>query len=75
MLHILTGKAVQHAFCGHLLLDQCLTDQIVSKIIKTNQDLRDLLRNLEQLFCQVENGEIYVDIVLESDSMGKTVHT
>ena len=54
--NMLTGKAVQRAFRRHLLLDQCLTDQIVSKI--TNQDFERLVQAIELIYCQVENGEM-----------------
>ena len=50
---------VQCAFRRHLLLDQCLTDQIVSKI--TNQDFERLVQAIEQIYCQVENGEMSTD--------------
>ena len=45
--NMLTGKAVQRAFGRHLLLDQCLNDQIVSKI--TNQDFERLVQAIEQI--------------------------
>ena len=74
VVHMLTGKAVHRAFRGHLLLGQCLTDQIVSTIIVNEPGFERLVKALEQLYCQVENSEIDVDRVQETDSMGKSVH-
>ena len=52
MVHMPTEKAVQHAFRGHLLLGQCLIDQIVSTIIVNEQGFERLVKALEQLYCQ-----------------------
>ena len=34
VVHMMSGKAVQRAFRGHLLVDQCLTRQIVAMIME-----------------------------------------
>ncbi len=35
--HVLTGKAAQRAFRGHLLVDKCLTREIVKKVADDQQ--------------------------------------
>ena len=73
VVHMMTGKAVQRAFRGHLLVDQCLTDQIISKIIEKEPEFESLIQQLEALYSQAENGEIHVDKVIGSDCMEKFV--
>ena len=41
VVHMMSGKAVQRAFRGHLLVDQCLTRQIVAKIVEDNPGFQD----------------------------------
>ena len=74
VIHIMTGKAVQRALRGHLLVDQCLTNQIISKIIESDRGFESLIQELEELSCQADKGEIDVDEVIGSDCMDKFVH-
>ena len=41
IVHAMSGKAVQRAFRGHLLVDQCLTCQIVAKIMEDDPGFQD----------------------------------
>lgn len=69
--HIMSGKAVQRALRGHFLVDQCLINKIVAKVIKNIPGFESLIQELEELYCKVENSELEVDQVLGSDCMGK----
>ena len=62
----MTGKAVQQALRGHWLVDQCLTNQIVSKIIESGPQFETHLLELEQLYSQ--NAEGITDVASLSRS-------
>ena len=67
VLHMMSGKAVQRAFRGHLLVDQCLTRQIVAKIVEDDPSFQDHVDELERLYTLLETGESDLESVLESD--------
>ena len=73
VVHIMSGKAVQRALRGNLLVDQCLTNQIISKIIDSEPGFENHIQELEQLYCKTENGDIDIDEVLGSDCLAKIV--
>ena len=47
IVHMMSGKAVQRAFRGHLLVDQCLTRQIVAKILEDEPGFQDQVEELD----------------------------
>ena len=69
VVHMMKGKAVQRALRGHLLVDQCLTNQIVSQIIESEQEFEIHLLELEQLYSQTKDGIINVATLSRSDCM------
>ena len=54
VIHMMSGKAVQQAFCGHLLVDQCLTCQIVAKIMEDEPGFQDQEEEREWLYMLME---------------------
>ena len=70
VVHMMSGKSVQRAFRGHLLVDQCLTHQIVAKIIEDEPGFENVLKELETLYALTETGEIDMDSLLKSDCIG-----
>jgi len=74
VVHMLTGKAVHRALRGHLLVDLCLANQVISKIIDSEPEFQCLIQELETLYCKAENGEIDVNDVLASQCMEKICH-
>ena len=71
VVHMMSGKSVQRAFRGHLLVDQCLTHQkIVTKIIKDEPGFENVLKELETLYALTETGERDMDSLLQSDCIG-----
>lgn len=71
VVHMMTGKAVQRALLGHLLVDQCLTNQIVSQVIAAEQEFETQLLELEQLYNQIEKGDVDVDTLYRSTCVAK----
>ena len=52
VIHMKSGKAVQRAFRGHLLVDQGLTRQIVSLIMTDDHNFEDQIIELERLYLK-----------------------
>jgi len=64
--HILSGKAVQRAVRGHLLLDQCLTQQVIDRIICDDPDFAKLVNEIEELYMLTLEGDTTLDSVISS---------
>ena len=73
VVHMMSGKAVQRAFRGHLLVDQCLTRQIVAKIVEGDPGFQDQVDELDRLYMLMETGECALESLLESDCV-RTIH-
>ena len=58
---------MQLAFCGYLLVDQCLTCQIVAKIMENNPRFQDQVKEPEELYTLMETGENDLESMLQSD--------
>ncbi|KAK6176031.1 hypothetical protein SNE40_014395 [Patella caerulea] len=71
----MSGKAVQRALRGYLLVDQYLTNQIISKIIESEPGFESIIAKVEQLYCQADGGDIDITQVITSDYMDKFVNT
>jgi len=67
VVHIMSGKAVQRAFRGHLLVDQCLTRQIFAKVMEDDPGFQDQLEELERLYTLMETCEGDLELLLKSD--------
>jgi hypothetical protein len=70
VVHMMSGKSEQRAFRGHLLVDQCLTHQIVAKILEDEPGFENVLKELETMYALTETGERDMDSLLKSDCIG-----
>ena len=68
---MMSGKAVQQAFHGHLLVDQYLTRQIVAKIMEDEPGFQHQVEEVERLYMLMETGECDLDSSLESDCLDR----
>ena len=59
-------NAVVHMMI-HLLVDQCLTRQVVAKIMEDEPGFHNQVEELERLYMLMETGECDLDSLLESD--------
>ena len=50
VVHMMTGKSVQRSFRGHLLVDKCLNNIIVSDIMDTYQEFSSLVDQAEKIY-------------------------
>ena len=67
VVHMMSGKAVQRSIRGHLLVSQCLTQQIAGKVIQSEPGFDNLCQKLERLYTCLEVGEIDLETLLKSD--------
>lgn len=63
----MSGKAVQRAFRGHRMADQCLTCQIVVKIMEEDNGFQDRVEEPERLYTLNKAGESDLEALLNSD--------
>jgi len=85
VVHMMSGKAVQRAFHGHLLVDQCLTRQIVAKIVEDDPGFQDQAGELERLYMLMETSKcdlesecvrkIHNTLTLKRDELARTSKT
>ena len=61
VVHMMNGKAVQRAFRGHLLVSECLTQQIIAKITEDEPGFENHILELEKIYSAVENEKIDLD--------------
>ena len=50
VVHMMTGKAVQRALPGHLLVDKCLHSQLITEMAKDDPEIQTLLDQAEELY-------------------------
>ena len=71
VVHMMSRKAVQRAFRSHLLVNQCLTCQIVAKIMEDEPGFQDQVEELERLCMLMETAKCDLDSLLESDCIDR----
>ena len=49
VVHMMTGKAVQRALRGHILVDKCLYSQFITEMAKDDPEIQTLLDQAEEL--------------------------
>ena len=67
VVHMMSGKAVQRTFRGHLLVSQCLTKQIIAKVIEDEPDFEILVTDIERIYTQAKAGCVDLDALLKTD--------
>jgi len=60
VLHMMTGKAVQRAIRGHMLVDKCLNNMIVSDMVAESPEFALLLDQSEDMYSSLLTGEVYI---------------
>ena len=56
LVHMMTGKSVQRAFRGHLLVTKCLNQMIVSEVLDDHPNLGSLVDKAEDIYESSVNG-------------------
>ena len=71
VVHMLTGKSVQRALRGHLLVDKCLNHMIVSDVVHESPQFATLLDQSEEIYSSLMAGETTLESIETSDILGK----
>ena len=68
---MMTGKSVQRAFRGHLLVDKCLNHIILSEMVDESEDFVAMIEEYEGTFNKLLNSEVTLDTVLASEIVNR----
>ena len=66
---MMTGKSAQQAFRGHLLVNKCLNQMVVSEILDKHPDFGPLVNKAEDIYESLVNGESNLDSAVASDTL------
>ena len=66
VVHMMSGKAVQRSFRGHLVY-QSLSQQIVTKVTLDEPQFENLVEEMKRMYVLVDKGEIVLDTLLQSN--------
>ena len=69
--HVLTGKAIQRAIRGHLLVDKCLGQMMVSDLANDMPEFAMLLAESEEQFSLLLKEQISLESVITSHIFGQ----
>ena len=69
--HMLTGKSVQRAFRGHLLVDRCLNRMMVSEMADGSPEFAAVVEESEGMYSALLNGEATLETVLTSENLSR----
>ena len=67
VIHMLTGKAVQRAFRGHLLVEKSLNYLLVSDICNNDPDFASQVDHVDSMYKSLILGDIQLESILKSD--------
>lgn len=67
--HMMTGKSVQRAFRGHLLVDKCLSHMILSEMLNDDPQLAAVVAASEEMYTELSMGDIELETVLTSETL------
>ena len=62
----MTGKSVQRAFRGHLLVDKCLNRMVVSEMVHDSPEFAAMVEQSEAMYTSIVKGEIPLETVFTS---------
>lgn len=69
--HMLSGKSVQRAFRGHLLVDKCLSKIITSEIATESETFAELIAEAEVIYTSLANNLITCETASASQILGR----
>ena len=65
--HMMSGKSVQRAFRGHLLMDRCINDLVVSDLLEDNP--QSLIDEAEEMYSSLVAKETTLESAVASDML------
>ena len=66
---MMTGKSVQRAFRGHLLVDKCLNRMLVSEMIDESHGFATMVEQSEAIYASLVKGEMPIETVFISETL------
>ena len=66
-----TGKSVQRALRGHLLVDKCLNRLMLSEMCSESAEFAAMIEESETLYTALQNGHISFEAVSSSQTLGQ----
>lgn len=70
--HMMTGKSVQRAFRGHLLVDRCLNQMVVSDLLEDNPQFESLVDQAREIYASLVAKEMTLESAVASDTLIQT---
>lgn len=71
VIHMMSGKAVQRSFRGHLLMNKCLNKLIVSEMIDEQPELAPKVSNAEDIYNSLIKGRMAMNDVQASETLSQ----
>ena len=68
--HMMTGKSVQRAFRGHLLVDKCLNHLMLSEMSNEATEFAMMTEDVERIYTELRNGQMTLEAVSSSQTLG-----
>ena len=69
--HMMTGKSVQRAFRGHLLVDRCLNHMVVSDLLEDNPEFESLVDQAGEMYAPLLAKEMTLESAVASDTLNQ----
>lgn len=69
VVHILSGKAVQRALRGHLLVDKCLNQIILDALMQDDPKVSSVVEEMEAVYSAVVSGEKPLEALKSSEEI------
>lgn len=66
VVHMMSGKSVQRAFRGHLLVDKCLHQMIVVSAVEADPDFATKVDDIEEMYLSLLKGDTSLEIMTQS---------
>ena len=71
VVHMMTGKSVQRAFRGHLLVDKCLHHMVVKSVVEEKPEFASQIEEIEKMYSSLLNGDIILESFVTSTIVAK----
>jgi 5'-3' exonuclease len=75
VVHMMTGKSVQRAFRGHLLVDKCLHQMTVKSVVDEDLHFGSLIDETEEMYTSLLKGENTLESLVASTAVARITET
>ena len=71
VVHMMSGKAVQRSFRGHLLVNKCLNKLILSEMIDEQPEMAHTISNVEDMYNSLVGEGMSMDAIPASETLSR----